>query len=81
MDILFDKKKNFLERIEFIHFYANWVKSVDNKVWSGQQAKLINSLMANTKNFLQSKEEYLDMMEKVQNYRRKSRNILSHEEV
>lgn len=73
MKILFDKEKNFRERIEFIHFYANWVKSVPNKVWSGQQAKFINSLMANAKNFQLSKEKYLEMLEKTSKFRGRRR--------
>jgi hypothetical protein len=71
--MVFDKKKRFLERIEFVRFYADWVKSVDNKVWSSQQAKFINSLMTNAKNFQLTKEEYLDMIEKSSRFRGRRR--------
>jgi hypothetical protein len=73
MDLPFDKKKHFQERLEFVRFYARWVKSVDNKVWSSQQAKFINSLMANAKNFQLSKEKYLAMIEKGSRFRGKRR--------
>lgn len=34
------KDDNFKERLEFIGKYAEWVKTVSNKVWSSQQKKL-----------------------------------------
>jgi len=36
------KEKNFKERLEFIDFYANWVKKTPNKVWSKQQKTIID---------------------------------------
>lgn len=75
MELFFDKEKNFQERIKFVISYANWVRSVDNKVWSGQQAKFINSLMANMKNCLLSKKEYFDMIEKTLQFRGRRRNV------
>ncbi len=59
-----DKKKNLLQRLEFIRFYAKWVKSVPNEVWSEQQAVLINSMMKNARNFMMSGEEYLRSKER-----------------
>ena len=50
------------ERLDFICYYAKWVKSVPNEVWSRQQAEFINSLMMNSKNFMLSPEEYLKMV-------------------
>ena len=64
MELKFDKKKNFEERLKFIHYYAEWVKKVPNEIWSKQQAELINSFMLNAKNFKMSKEKYLKMMDK-----------------
>ena len=61
MELMFDRKKNFEERIWFIHHYASWVKKVPNKVWSKQHANFIDSLMLNAKNFGLSSKEYLDM--------------------
>jgi len=64
MELKFDKRENLKERLEFIHFYAEWVKKTPNKVWSKQQADLINSFMLNAKNFKMSREKYLKMMRK-----------------
>jgi hypothetical protein len=57
------KKKNLEERMQFIHYYAEWVKKVPNEVWSAQQAKLINSFMKNARNFQLSPEAYLEMID------------------
>ena len=62
MELEFDKGKNFKERLEFIHYYAEWVKSVPNEVWSRQQAELIDSFIFNAKNFKLMPEKYLEMV-------------------
>ena len=62
MELKFDKEKNQKERLEFIHYYARWVKSVPNEVWSRQQAELIDSFMLNAKNFNMATEKYLEMV-------------------
>lgn len=62
MELKFDKEKNQKERREFIHYYARWVKSVPNEVWSRQQAELIDSFMLNAKNFNMATEKYLEMV-------------------
>jgi len=36
------KKENFIERLEFIDRYAEWVKKKKNKEWSRQQKKIVN---------------------------------------
>ncbi len=59
MELQFDKKQNLRERLEFVHFYSKWVKSVPNEVWSKQQAEFIDSLFDNAKNFQLSAEKYL----------------------
>ncbi len=59
MESKFDKKQNLRERLEFVHFYSRWVKSVPNEVWSKQQAEFIDSLFDNAKNFQLSAEKYL----------------------
>ncbi len=59
MESQFDKKQHLRERLEFIHFYSKWVKSVPNEVWSKQQAEFIDSLFDNAKNFKLSAEKYL----------------------
>lgn len=59
MESKFDKKQNMKERLEFLHFYSQWVKSVPNEVWSKQQTELIDSLFDNAKNFPLTPEKYL----------------------
>lgn len=36
------KERNFEERLEFVKWYAEWVKKTPNKVWSRQQKSIIN---------------------------------------
>jgi len=62
MELIFDKEKNFQERLWFIRHYSNWVKSVSNKVWSRQQANFIDSLIQNGYNYGLSPAEYLEMV-------------------
>lgn len=37
-----EKKRNSKQRMEFVDFYANWIKKTPNKVWSKQHAKFLN---------------------------------------
>jgi hypothetical protein len=59
MDSKFDRETNLKERLNFIRFYAKWVKTVPNEIWSKQQAELIDSLFDNAKNFSLTPEKYL----------------------
>ena len=59
MDSIFDKKQNLEERLRFVHFYSQWVKSVPNEVWSKQQAEFIDSLFENAMNFQLDAKKYL----------------------
>ncbi|PKL52927.1 MAG: hypothetical protein CVV36_09845 [Candidatus Methanoperedenaceae archaeon HGW-Methanoperedenaceae-1] len=59
MDSEFDKEQNLEERLKFVRFYARWVKSVPNEVWSKQQVEFIDSLFDNSKNFSLTPEKYL----------------------
>ncbi len=38
-----EKEKNFEERMKFIDYWAEYVKSHSDKEWSEQQNKIINS--------------------------------------
>jgi len=69
MELMFDRKKNFEERLWFIHHYANWVKKAPNKVWSKQHADFIDSLMLNAPDYGLSSEEYLSIKDTVKNIR------------
>ena len=64
IELSFDKNKNGEERIKFVRDYAAWVKSVPNEVWGKQQANIIDSFMENSKNFMMSREKYLEMVDK-----------------
>ncbi len=59
MDLTFDKKQNLAERLKFLRFYSQWVKSVPNEVWSKQQAEFIDSLFENAKNYPLDAKKYL----------------------
>ena len=48
-EIIFDKAKNREERLRFVKYWANYVRTHDDKEWSKQQALLINSQLQNTK--------------------------------
>ena len=47
------------DRMWFVEYWANYVKTHPDKVWSKQQNILINSLFENAKNSRLTKEEYL----------------------
>jgi hypothetical protein len=59
MDSKFDCEQNLKERLNFIRYYAEWVKTVPNEIWSKQQAEFIDSLFDNVKNFSLTPEKYL----------------------
>lgn len=40
-----EKEKNFIERLEFIKFWVNYIKTHDDEDWSRQQNIIINSQM------------------------------------
>lgn len=42
---LADHRRNLEERLEFVRFWANYMKRTTNENWSTQQALLINSVM------------------------------------
>ena len=39
------KEQNFKNRLEFVIFYANWVKNTPNKKWSSDQKEFIDSVI------------------------------------
>lgn len=62
MELKFDKDENLRERLKFIHYYAEWIKKMPNRIWSKQQAILIDSFMQNSKYFKMPPAKYLEMM-------------------
>ena len=43
--IIDDIERNRRQRLEFITWYARWVKATPNEVWSKQQKELIESVL------------------------------------
>ena len=52
-------KDNKKARVYFVKYWAEYVRTHPDKVWSKQQNILINSLFKNAKNSVLTKEEYL----------------------
>ena len=42
---MFDREKNFKSRLDFVRFWATYVKNHSNEDWSRQQADFINSVL------------------------------------
>ena len=57
-------KNNKEDRINFVEYWANYVKNHSDKVWSKQQNILINSQIKNARNSKLSKEDYLNIKKK-----------------
>ena len=49
---------NLRQRREFVRFWADYVRTHDDKTWSEQQKTLINSVLRSAKQF--SRKEYLE---------------------
>ncbi len=62
MELYFDKKKNFEERLQFLHLYTDWIKKTPNKIWSKQQADFLDSLYENGRNYGLSPAQYFEMI-------------------
>ena len=62
MQKMFDKQKNDEERMKFVDYWAEYVRTHSDKEWSRQQAVLINSQLKN--NIKLTREEYLKMIAK-----------------
>ncbi len=37
-----DRKRNFEERLKFIEFWVNYMKSVPNEKWGAEQKKVVD---------------------------------------
>jgi len=60
-----DKERNRKERLAFVERWGDYVRSSDDKVWSSQQAFLINAQMESAKRYGLSAKEYLRLKEEV----------------
>jgi len=59
MENLIPGKNNKEERLNFVKYWANYVKTHSDKEWSRQQNILINSIMLNAKNSKLTPKQYL----------------------
>lgn len=64
-------KNNFEDRMNFVKYWTEFVRSNPDQVWSKQQNILINSMMQNANQFPLNAEEYLKMKGEVFGRRRK----------
>jgi hypothetical protein len=56
-----DPKK---ERMNFVEYWADFVRNNPDEVWSKQQNLLINSQIKNAQNFKFSRKDYLELKKK-----------------
>lgn len=59
MEYLKAGKNNKEDRLNFVKYWANYVRTHSDNEWSRQQNVLINSIMQNAKNSKLTKEQYL----------------------
>ncbi len=55
------RKLNNQDRMWFVDYWANYVRTHPDKEWSRQQNILINSMMKNAKNSKLTPKEYLEI--------------------
>ena len=53
-----DKEKNFIERLEFIKFWAEYVKTHSDEDWSKQQNILIDSQIESANSLALVREKF-----------------------
>ena len=58
---LIPKRDNKEDRINFVEYWAEYVKTHPDKEWSRQQNRLIDSQIQNTKQIKLNREDYLKM--------------------
>ncbi len=61
MERLKTSKDNKQERMNFIKYWAKYVRTHTDDEWGEQHTKFINSLLKNAKNFPLTAQEYLKM--------------------
>ena len=55
------RKINDQDRMWYVEYWANYVRTHPDKVWSRQQNILINSMMKNARNSKLTPKEYLEI--------------------
>ncbi len=57
--MIFDKEKNQKERMWFVDYWAEFVRTSPEEVWSGQQKEFINAVLKNVRQ--STRQEYLKL--------------------
>ena len=57
-------KNNKQERMNFVEYWADFVKNNPDEVWSKQQKFLIDSQIKNARNLKLSRKDYLEIKKK-----------------
>ena len=65
-----DLESNRQERLWFIRYWANYVRTHSDKEWSKQQNVLINSMFQGARSYPLTKEQYLEIKGKALSLRR-----------
>ncbi len=63
---MLDKEKRLHSRLEFVRFWARYVKETPNHIWSTQQTMLINAVLQTAN---QNVEDYLRVKQKIDHRR------------
>ncbi|MCJ7816654.1 MAG: hypothetical protein MUP55_02240 [Candidatus Aenigmarchaeota archaeon] len=63
--MIFDRKKNREERLRFIDFWADYVRTHPDRDWSMQQKILIDSMIKSSRSWKWTPEDYLRMKEEL----------------
>ena len=58
-------RTNKEDRLNFIDYWADFVRNNSDKIWSEQQKKLIDSQIKNSRKFKMGKNQYLDIKEEL----------------
>lgn len=61
MKLLKVAESNNEDRMNFVVFWANYVKSNSDKVWGEQHKKFVNAMMQSAKHYPFTAEQYLKM--------------------
>lgn len=59
--MIFDREANARERMKFVKFWAEYVRTHSDKDWSSQQKVLIDSMIQSSRSWKWTKEDYLRM--------------------
>lgn len=64
-----DKERNFLERLEFVKFWADYIKTIKDSEWSRQQNLLIDSQIISSRRVYKKLADTPEGKEKIKRLR------------